>query len=294
MGKIHQALIKADADQNTGANFEPAKQKPPPQEHQRLKTKPTHPARSQQPATQPALDPDGTPWDERLQMATLSPGITESFRRLRAQILHPTQGSSPRTIMVTSSIPAEGKSFVCANLGVAFAHGLEQHALIIDCDLRRPSLSQLFGLNNDRGLSNYLQKDTDLFTLIKKTALDKLSVIPSGPPPANPSELLGSDKMRLLIDEMVQRYPDRYIFFDSPPMHAASETSVLAKHVDGIILVVRWGKSGREQVRQLVQAIGREKIIGIVFNAFEKNSLEQKFDSYSKSYDYYYSSPYSS
>jgi len=296
VGKIHKALTKAGAENTTtsGINAEKQSQQPaqrPAKQDVKKRTTRQTPSPTK-PTIKPILEQEEGPWDERLQAATLSPGIGESFRRLRAQILHPSKGDPPRTIMVTSSIPSEGKSFVCANLGIAFAQGLEQHALLIDCDLRRPALGQLFGFRNDRGLSNYLQGEADLFELIKKTSIEKLSAIPCGPPPVNPSELLGSQKMGSLIDEVAQRYPDRYIFFDSPPLHAASETSVLAKHVDGIVIVVRWGKSSREQVRQLVQSVGKEKIISIVFNAFETNTLEKKLLSYSKTYDYYYSSNY--
>ena len=232
-----------------------------------------------------------SPWDERLQnVSTLSPTVAESFRRLRAKILHPATGTPARTILVTSSVPEEGKSFICANLGITFAQGMEQHALLVDCDMRRPTLAKLFGIKNDRGLVDYLQGKSDLEQLIKRTSQEKLSIIPSGLPPTNPSELLDSEKMQAMITEVASRYPDRYIFFDSPPMHAASETAVLAKHVDGVILVVRGGKSGREQTKKLVDALGKEKILGVVFNACEMNVLEAKLQGYSRGYDYYYSS----
>jgi len=232
-------------------------------------------------------------WDEKLQLACTSASImAESFRRLRTQILHPLRGKPARTIMVTSSVPEEGKSFVCANLGIAFAKGMEQHALLVDCDMRRPTLAKLFGIDNGRGLADHLRHHLDLGQLIHKTSLEKLGVIPSGPPPANPAELLDSLQMKAMISEVTNRYPDRYIFFDTPPIHAAAETAVLAKHVDGIVLVVRFGKSGREQIKKLVATLGKEKIIGVVFNAYEMNMLEAKFLNYSHGYDYYYSGGY--
>ena len=289
MGKIHTALSKAGAEEPTTRQMEETPAPPLPMPGSARPT--AKERRPERPA--PQATAEGQRWDERLDAASsVLTGIAESFRRLRATILHPKKGQPARTIMVTSSVPSEGKSFVCANLGIAFAQGVEEHALLIDCDLRRPALAQLFGLGNDRGLVNHLRGGDDLGGLIKKTSLDKLAIIPAGPPPMNPSELLGSEVMQALITEVSGRYPDRFIFFDSPPLQAASETSVLAKQVDGIVLVVRWGRSGRKQVQQLVETLGKEKILGVVFNACETGRLESKLQGYSHGYDYYYTSGY--
>lgn len=231
--------------------------------------------------------------DERLVTITASSStVAESFRRLRNRILHPTDGKPMRTVLVTSALPEEGKGFVCANLAIIMAQGMEQHALMIEGDLRRPTLASLFGLNNDRGLVNYLQDGEDISTLIKDTGFKKLSIIPSGPPPINPAELLDSTKMSSIVEELVKQYHDRFIIVDSPPMTAASEIAVLAKYVDGVILVVRWRRSRREQVKALVDLIGEEKIVGVVFNAYEMGKLESKlqrqyqdyYDSYNNGY----------
>jgi protein-tyrosine kinase len=227
--------------------------------------------------------------DERLITLTESSSpVAESFRRLRNKILHPTEGEPAKSILVTSVLPSEGKSFVCANLAIIMAQSMEQHALMVEADLRRPSLAKLFGLSNDRGLVNYLQEGQEIGTLIKDTGFKKLSMIPCGPPPINPAELLDSKKMSAIIAELVKRYHDRFIIVDSPPMTAASEITVLAKYVDGVILVVRWGTSRREQVKELVDLIGKSKIIGVVFNAFEENILQTKFHKYYQGYYKYY------
>lgn len=231
-------------------------------------------------------------WDERLLLAiqTSSP-IAESFKRLRSKVLHPSEGNPPRTILITSVAPGEGKGFACANLGVALAQDMEHHALMVDCDMRKPGLAAIFGLSNDSGLADHLQNNVDLALLLRKTGLDKLSLIPSGMPPANPSELLDSSRMSALIDELANRYDDRFILLDSPPNIVASETAILAKRVDGVVLVVRWGYSRREQVKKLVELIGREKIIGIVFNAYEENEVDSFLNKkgYYGHYNKYYS-----
>jgi protein-tyrosine kinase len=221
-------------------------------------------------------------WNERLvaAMGTASP-IAEEFRRLRTNVLHPPGLEvPPRTILVASTEPGEGKTFICAALAMTLAQGVEGHALVIDCDLRRPALADMFGLENKKGLTNHLRQGTDLGLLMQKSGLQKLSIIPSGPPPVNPAELLGSEKMAAMISEVANRYPDRYVLFDSPPLRKAAETAILARHVAGIILVVRENKSRRSDVRQLVEVLGPEKFIGVVYNDYHNNLLERTVSGY--------------
>jgi len=252
------------------------------------------------PATNVPVRNDATPretantlfWDERLTLATKpNTAIVESFKRLRNKILYPASGNPPKTILITSTVPGEGKGFVCANLGVVMAQDMEHHALMVDCDLRKPALSNVFGVSNEVGLVDHLVNNTPIEKIIKKTGLSKLSLISSGPTPNNPAELLNSNRMVELIAELVGRYNDRFILLDSPPFIAASETAILAKHVDAVVLVVRWGLSGRDQVKDLVETLGKEKIIGTVFNAFEENELETllgKKEQYGYKYNQYY------
>jgi capsular exopolysaccharide synthesis family protein len=232
---------------------------------------------------------DNKLWDPRLKISTdpMSP-FFESFRRLRVSILYPTTDHKPRTFLVTSAVPNEGKGFICANLGIAISQDMEHHALIVDADFRRPSLAQLFGLRNEFGLVDYLQGNVDLSFLIrKKTGQPKLSIIPCGTPPPNPSELIGSSRMVTFINELKERYQDRIILFDSPPSIVASETSVLAKQLDGVILVIRHGAAKKEVVREFLDNVGREKIYAVIYNACPDNIIETFLNKKSK-YSYYH------
>ena len=231
-------------------------------------------------------------WDERLTNVThSSTGVAESIRILRSRILHPQNGRKrPQTIMITSSAPQEGKSFVSASLAVTMARGLDQHSLLVDCDLRRPSLAKMFGLSSvcKRGLSDYLKEDCDPSEFIHKTSVEKLSLLASGQPPVNPAELLSSERMARLVAELSGRYSDRFIIFDTPPYHVASEAGVLAKEVDGVVLVVGYGKSDKSQIKDMVELIGAEKIIGVVFNGMKSGYIQKKmFSSYDKYGGYY-------
>lgn len=226
-------------------------------------------------------------WDERLFLAANDNiHLPEVFRVLRSRILYPKDGKAvPRTLMITSAIPKEGKSFITANLGISLAQGMDQHSLLVDCDLRRPSQAALFGIETKAGLVDYLRDNVELTQLIVGTAVQKLSLLPSGKPPVNPAELLSSARMHALIEELSSRYSDRMVIFDSPPALVTAETGVLAGKVDAVILVVRQGGAGKADVQKLIDIIGANRILGIVFNDRTANYFEK---SVIKGYDTYY------
>ena len=216
----------------------------------------------------------------------------EQFKILRTHLLYPATGKSPRSIMVTSAVPGEGKSFVAANLAVSIAQNINEHVLLIDCDLRKSSVHNQFGFSNVKGLSEYLTDSTSLSSIFLKVGIDKLTVLPAGVSPTNPAELLSSEKMAQLLKEVTNRYKDRYIIIDSPPPHLTAETRVIASQVDGIILVVKTSSTKREVVKDLVEKLGKEKILGIVANWFDLRSSMyygySKYGKYRKDYANYH------
>ena len=196
----------------------------------------------------------------------------EQFKILRTNILFPLAGSPPRSILVTSTAPGEGKTFTAANLAISIALNINRYVLLIDADLRRPQLHARFGFPAVPGLSNYLAEGQRLPSLLLRTKIDKLTLLAGGSPPDNPSELLSCDRMARLLEEVTQRYPDRLIVIDAPPPAIAAETSVLARQVDGIIVVVRYGRTRREDLASLVAGLGSKKIIGSLVNGIETAS----------------------
>jgi len=281
VGKVFKALNKAMANPEESASPPPTAPDPV------VKTgRQPPPPKAEVPTASLTGSMDNTSgvnnWDEKL-VAFSAPSsiITENIRHLRNRILHPPAGGPAlRRVMVTSALPGEGKSMLCANLAISMAQGLEQHALLVDCDLRRSSLAQMLAVNNSQGLSNYLQHDRELGEVIRQTGLPKLSLLPSGSRPMNPAELLDSKRVGEMFDELSNRYDDRFIIIDTPPLPMAAETTVLSEQVDGIIIVVRWGRAAREQVRQMTENLKKDKIIGVVFNAFEKDILSAKLTGY--------------
>jgi exopolysaccharide/PEP-CTERM locus tyrosine autokinase len=211
---------------------------------------------------------------------------SEQFNMLKSLILFPQSGSPPRSIMITSVTPGEGKSFVASNLAVSIARNINEHVLLMDCDLRRPSIHNIFGFGRIDGLSEHLSKERSLASVLHKTIVSKLTILPGGSPPHNPSELLASEKMLGLLKEVKSKYSDRYIIIDSPPLPLASEVNVIARKVDAVILVIKYGKTKRESIEEVVEMIGRKKVLGVVFNYFDVRSLQHagygKYSSYSK------------
>lgn len=217
--------------------------------------------------------------------------VTEQFRRLRTHIMKPGMTNQPKVIMISSAMSGEGKSLISINLAIIIAIELNSHALLIDCDLRNPSISRWFGMSEKKGLSNYLTGEADIPDLLIKTSIDKLSLMCGGTMQDNPVELIGSTKMKTLIQDIKSRYDDRYIILDSSPLLATTEPTVLNEMADAILLVIKAGETPRETVQQAIKLIDKNKVMGIVLNNMEfktKAMIQRYFGTNHKYYDYRY------
>lgn len=215
--------------------------------------------------------------------------IAEAYRHLRTSLLLSSAGTPPKTILVTSSQPSEGKTTTAINTAFMLAQTGAQ-ILIIDCDLRRPRLHAQFNLSNARGLTNCLSGDADDVDSVIQSyeKQPNLKVLPSGPIPPNPAELLGSDEMRRLLTKLGERFT--HIIVDSPPAISFTDASILSTFVDGVILVVHGGRSSRAVVRRAKQQlldVGAH-IFGVVLN----NVKIESHDYYYAGYAGYYKSGY--
>ena len=214
----------------------------------------------------------------------------EQFRKLRTYLLRSKVSQPPKTIMVTSATSNEGKTFVSTNLAIGIANHFHVHALLVDCDLRNPQVAKWFGLQNGKGLSDYLIGEGGVADFLMKTQVDKLSVIPGGSVQDNPTELIGSKKMEALVRELKSQYRDRYIVLDATPLLATTEPDVLVKLVDGVIIVVRAGVTPRETVKQAIASLDKEKILGFVLNdiQFKSSGLSSRYFGSDGYYGHYY------
>jgi exopolysaccharide/PEP-CTERM locus tyrosine autokinase len=209
--------------------------------------------------------------------------ISEYFKIIRTIISKLENKKSLKTILVTSALPKEGKSFITSNLAVSIARGFDKYVLLVDADLKKPSLHEFFEIEADKGLCDFLTNHKlELSSLIKKTKIKKLSLLPTGSCLENSSELFSSKVMDLFIQEIKNRYDNRYIIIDSLPAQI-SETLALVDKVDGVIIVVKSGKTNKELVANTIDTIGKEKVIGIILNY---GNLELK--KYYKYHNMYY------
>jgi succinoglycan biosynthesis transport protein ExoP len=209
--------------------------------------------------------------------------VAEAYRHLRTSLLLSSAGQPPKTVLVTSSQPSEGKTTTAVNIAMMLAQtGAE--VLLLDCDLRRPRIHAHFGLPNTRGVTNYLSGESNVSELVQASdRIQNLKVITSGPVPPNAAELLGSDEMRKLLYVLAENFT--HIIIDSPPAISFTDASILSTMVDGVMLVVHGGRSSRSVVRrakQQLQDVGAH-LFGIVLNNVKLES----------NYYYYYSNYYS-
>ena len=158
--------------------------------------------------------------------------------------------------MVTSAMPGEGKSFTAINLAVSIAMELDHTVLLVDADVSRPSVLRHLGLAPERGLMDVLTGDVDdLGDVLLRTNIEKLSILPAGMPHPRATELLASDSMNQLLEQIAKRYPDRIIVFDSPPLLVTTEARVLATHMGQIVVVVEAERTTQGSVRQALGTI---------------------------------------
>jgi capsular exopolysaccharide synthesis family protein len=210
--------------------------------------------------------------------------ITEAYRSVRTSIIFSSPEDKPlKNILVTSTSPQEGKTTVSINLSIVFAHAGEK-TVLVECDLRKPRIARSLRMENDVGVSSYLTGNKELEGVIKSTFVPNLFLIPSGPKPPNPSELLVSAKTQKLLEELSRKF-DR-IIIDSPPTFSVADSVILANKVDGVIDVIRSGFLNIDIILRGRQRLSEAKarILGVVLN----NVDVKREDSYYY-YHYYYS-----
>jgi capsular exopolysaccharide synthesis family protein len=209
--------------------------------------------------------------------------FTEQFRKLKSVVITHNTGNALRSILVTSCIPQEGKTTVALNLSATIATGLDHSAILIDADLRKRTLTALLGLENTLGLSDVLEKRAGIEEAIIDTEIKGLTILPAGSESANPAELIGSIRMKDLIQQLGERCKDSYIIIDSPPIVSTSEANALVQMSDGAIVVIMADKTRRDVVKRELGAVSSEKILGVVLNCAEFEAC----DYYHKYYRHY-------
>ncbi|MFL6634069.1 MAG: XrtA-associated tyrosine autokinase [Massilia sp.] len=227
-----------------------------------------------------------------LGMVTAAGGRTrllEDFRVIKRPLLQRAfaeraEGEKPgNLIMVTSSLPGEGKTYCAINLAMSIAMELDHTVLLVDADVARPSVLRSLGLPAHRGLMDILLDDKiDMADVMLRTNVDTLSILPAGTSTPRATELLASSAMSTLVDEIAHRYPDRIVIFDSPPLLLTSESRVLASHMGQIIMVVEAQTTTQHAVKEALRQLEGYPNVNLIYNK------TREFPGIEETYDYHY------
>jgi protein-tyrosine kinase len=217
--------------------------------------------------------------------------INEEYREIKRKLLANSFGvlaktlHNPNIIMVTSSRPSEGKTFTATNLAMSIASEQDKTVLLVDADVLKPNVLNTLGLEKRKGLMEYLTGDVDdISEVLYPTNIDKLKIIPAGKSHHLSTELLASHKMHETVDEFANRYPDRIVIFDTPPLIGINESAILANFAGQAVVVVEEGKAKISDIKMSVERLNPDMAIGFVVNKSVHNDTDG-----SGYYGYYYS-----
>lgn len=192
--------------------------------------------------------------------------FSDVYKVLRTQILRKLSERSANTLAITSPGPGEGKTLTTLNLAISMAMELDKTVLLVDTDLRNPSLHRLLGLGKVPGLADYLTSDVPLSELLIHPGIPRLVVLPAGKSISNSTEMMGSQRMAKLVQEMKSRYPSRYVLFDLPPLLNVADAAVFVPVVEAAIMVVEEGVTQSEAAIRAAALLPQNKLIGTVLN----------------------------
>ncbi|MFI7587879.1 CpsD/CapB family tyrosine-protein kinase [Spongisporangium articulatum] len=212
-------------------------------------------------------------------------GRAEAFRTLRTNLQFTNVDDPPRVIVVTSALPDEGKSTTSANIALTLALSGASVALV-EADLRKPAMSKYLGVSSGAGLTNVLAGQYDLREVLVPYGQENLALLPSGPKPPNPSELLGSAHMSSLLETLSTHFD--YVIIDAPPLLPVTDAAIVAAMADGALVVVRHGKTTREGLDRAVQSLKavNAKLLGTVLNFAPRKKRGGGYDGYGYGYGY--------
>ncbi|MEW6572129.1 MAG: CpsD/CapB family tyrosine-protein kinase [Bacillota bacterium] len=191
--------------------------------------------------------------------------LAEAFRTLRTNLGFAAVNHPFRSVLITSAVANEGKTTTATNLGIVLAQA-GHRVLLIDCDLRLPGIHRVFGLGNQQGLTNVLVQQLDPASAAQPGPVPGLSILPSGPIPPNPADLLGSQQMRSLWQGLYEKFD--YVIADSPPVLSVTDAALLSSQVDGVLLVIRTARTRIENLQEATAQLKRAsaRILGVILN----------------------------
>lgn len=293
MSRIHEALKKAEQERVTSQGGAPqpnhATESAMPTEEPSLEVMPGYPSNGGVPLTS-AMPSFASPFNLDTLMARCVPGTwapdastmlffngddnapgIEEFRTLRSRLYSAREKMTLKKVLVTSALPKEGKSFTAANLAQVLARQHGRRVLLVDGDLRGPRLHMMLGTPSSPGLADYLLGESDEFSIMQRGPMENLFFIPSGHEISDPADLIANGRLRILLQRIEPLF--EWIIIDSPPAVPVSDSSVLAKVCDGVLMVVRSNATPVDMARRARQEFPEEALLGVVLNGANPDVL---------------------
>lgn len=275
MERIKQALERARAERGAA----PGQSEPPPSTSQEAATPPERKARSGESGITVAytrttsISLDVKRLRERRIIATAEHDpVAEAYKVLRTHVLQRMRANGWRALAVTSPGEGAGKTLTAINLAISLAREVNQTVLLVDLDLKRPSLIRYLVDGDMPGISDYLAGERELADILVNPGINRLVILPGRRSFVHSSELLSSPRMIRLVEELKNRYPDRLVLFDMPPALDSDDVLAFAPHLDAILLVVESGKTTSDEIQRAYELLGEAKIIGTVLNKADQSS----------------------
>ena len=207
---------------------------------------------------------------------------SEQYRKLKSLIVRLSKmGDLDRAMMVTSPVAGEGKTITSLNLAITMAQEFDHTVLLVEADVRKPSVLKYLGLKSQAGLTDCILDNLDVGKVLIKTGIGSLSILPAGRPVENPVELFSSNRMNAILNEIKQRYKDRYVIIDTTPLLPFAEPQYIANSVDAVVMVVREGLTTPEKLKKALDILKNNNLLGIVSNGVSRiNALHGYYGYY--------------
>ena len=210
---------------------------------------------------------------KRIIVGSHDTSLVDSYKVLRTQVFQRTAGKNARTFMITSPGGGEGKTLTALNMAISFSQEIDRTVLLVEADFRNPSLRGILNLDRDLpGLADYLLDGAPVRDVLLRPNIAKLVILPAGRRLHNSAELLGSQRMKELVRELRERYNDRYVIFDTPPVLASADALVFSDMVDAVLMVVEAEKTPADKINKAKNLLEGKNLIGLVLNKVRHDS----------------------
>ena len=199
----------------------------------------------------------------------------EQFKKVCVRLVQQAQ-QGKRVLLVTSALPGEGKTMAAANIAISLARLPNTYAILLDADMRKADLHKILGVSVNKGLWDYLEDEVDISEIAYATPVPRLALIPAGDGRSDPREVVSSERIQKLIEELKTNYPTRYVVVDTSPLLLSSEPEVLLTQADSVVMIACYGKTNRENLRKALALLDAKKSLGLIFNRVDVSSITHR------------------